>query len=369
MSAPRNYTWLDLLIAACVAGGLAASALFAVQFRTSTYAGSDFKTLYASVWCFAHRLDAYSIANLQRVFVTNGVVQPERWYAHAPVYPWTTLALLSPLAAVGMVPAAYIFGIASGALLAIALAALMRYAASEFDLGIAWRIAVALLCGCAPLLAFGLAMGNVSVAVCALCFLTFVARERSLPWSHAGSTWLPGAALAIAFVLKPHIALWVGLGMLLLPERAARATAARALVPIAAFTALTAATMAALGTLRMETHSYLSMLAAETSAGASMSAASREALPVVSQITSLEGMVGYWIASPALRMGLTCLMLLGLGLVLVRLIRRVNTSGERYWQSAHGAPWACWPRITAPMTRCCCCCWHRGLWTGCAERR
>ena len=85
-------------------GGLTASALYEIQVRAADFGASDFKTLYASVWCFAHRLNAYSMANIQQVFVANGVVQPPQWFGHAPVYPWTTLALLSPLASMGMVP-------------------------------------------------------------------------------------------------------------------------------------------------------------------------------------------------------------------------------------------------------------------------
>ena len=86
----RGPAWLDVLIAVIAAGALTASTLYDTQLKTSTFAASDFKTLYASVWCFAHRLDAYSIANLQRVFDANGVIQPEHWFGHAPVYPWAT---------------------------------------------------------------------------------------------------------------------------------------------------------------------------------------------------------------------------------------------------------------------------------------
>jgi hypothetical protein len=132
-------------------------------------------------------------------------------------------------------------------------------------------------------------------------------------------------ALALAFLLKPHLALWTGVGMFVLPERAARAVVVRAAVLIVGFTALTAAVMAAMGTLRVETSSYVAMLSAETSAGASMNATSREVLPAVAQITSLESVVGFWIANPAVRLGLTCTLLLALGFLLLRRTRRVNT--------------------------------------------
>ena len=270
-------------------------------------------------------MDAYSIPNLQRVFQANGVVQPEKWYGHAPVYPSFTLAFLSPIAAVGMVAAAYLLTILSALLLAMSVVALMRYAARNFDLGLGWRIGIAGLCACGPLLSFGMDMGNISLAVCAFCFLAFAWRSSGFPGSRGGSPWIPGAALAMAFLLKPHLGVWTGMGMLLLPERAARAVVVRAVALAAGFAAVSAAVMAAMGTLGLETHSYLAMLSAETATGASMNATSREVLPVVAQITSLESIVGFWIASPALRLGVTYAALLGLALLLLQLTRRADT--------------------------------------------
>ena len=293
--------------------------------RASNFAASDFKTLYASVWCFAHRIDAYSITNLQRVFDANGVIQPEQWYGHAPVYPATTLALLSPFAALGMVPAAYILTILSGVLLAIALAALMRYAAVNFDLGPFWRIAIAGLFACGPLLNFGMNMGNVSLAVAALCFLAFLWRNGGPLWMRHSSPWLPATALAIALLLKPHLGFWTCLGMFLLPERRSRGVVVRAIGLTAGFALVTAISMAALGTLGLQTHSYLAMLSAETSAGASMNATSREPLPVVAQITSLESIFGFWIVSHGLRVALTLVSLLGLSYLVFRQTRQVDS--------------------------------------------
>jgi hypothetical protein len=322
---PRSLAWLDVLVACCAAFGMTFSALYSVQMRASNFAASDFKTLYASVWCIAHRLDAYSIANLQRVFDANGVIQPEKWYGHAPVYPATTLALLSPFAAFGMVPAAYVLTILSGVLLAIAMAALMRYAALNFDLGPFWRIAIAGLFACGPLLNFGMNMGNVSLAASALCFIAFLWRDGGPRWIQPGRLWVPATALAIALLLKPHLGLWVGVGMFLLPERRARAVVVRAAALTAGFAVLTTVAMAAMGTLRLETHSYLAMLSVETSSGASMNSTSREALPVVAQITSLESILGFWITSHGLRIGLTAALLLVLAVLVYRQTRRVDT--------------------------------------------
>ncbi|HKO20132.1 MAG TPA: glycosyltransferase 87 family protein [Acidobacteriaceae bacterium] len=315
---------IDVLTAVVSAGGLTASTLYQAHMRTSSFAASDFKTLYASAWCFARGLDAYSIANLKQVFNHNGVVQPAVWYGHAPVYPWTTLALLAPLTALPMIPATYVAILVTGALLACAVAALMYYSAKYFKLELVWRIIIAVLCVSGPLLGFAMNMGNVSAAVCALCVLAFAMREKVSKRSRV-RRWMPGIALAIAVLLKPHLAVWCAFGMLLLPERAARVVVIRAAALSGVFAVLTAAALAAFSKLGLQTLSYVSMLAAENAAGASMSAASREPLPVVSQVVSLQSILGFWIGSPVARDALACLLLLVTGLLMARWTRRVDS--------------------------------------------
>lgn len=56
-----------------------------------------------------------------------------------------------------------------------------------------------------------------------------------------------------------------------------------------------------------------------------MSATSREMLPVVSEITSLDSILGFWISNPGVRITLTCTALLGLGFLAVRFTRRVDS--------------------------------------------
>jgi Glycosyltransferase family 87 len=200
----------------------ATSVLCDLPLRTSSFAGSDMKTLFASVWCFAHGLNAYTIGNVQSVFVAHDVVFPGSWFGHAPVYPPTTLALLLPLTALPMVPAVYGVVVVSAVLFAIAATALLLNAAKN-ACPLLDESAIAAACACCPLFSFALSMGNVSVAASALCILSFVRRKH-------GTGWLYGALLAVAVLLKPHLAIWMLTGMLLLPERAARAVAARAAV-------------------------------------------------------------------------------------------------------------------------------------------
>jgi hypothetical protein len=82
---------------------------------------------------------------------------------------------------------------------------------------------------------------------------------------------------------------------------------------------------AASGTFSSQTRAYLAMLGTESSAGASMNSASHEALPVVAQITSLNSILGFWLTNSMIRGGLTCLLLLVLGALLIRRTRLVDT--------------------------------------------
>jgi hypothetical protein len=321
----RSFLWLDVLAAVLAATGITVVTLINLNYRGTDYAASDFKTLYASIWCYTQGWNAYSISNLQKVFVANGVVEPPSWYGHAPVYPWTTLALGAPLCKLGMVAACYTVTILDAILLAAGMFALARYAARQFNLGPIWRLAIPGLCAGAPLVAFGLDMDNVSLPASALCFLAFTQRDAGARHGSRVLRWAPVVALAGAFLLKPHLAIWVGLAMAALPERNGRAVVLRSLVLVAGFTALTAGVMAATGTLGMQTHAYLAMLRSETGPGASMSAASHELLPWVAQITSLDSIVGFWTGSAALRVGVTFIVLLGLAWPLWRQTRRVNT--------------------------------------------
>lgn len=321
----RRLSLIDTLTAVACAGGLTLSTLYQVHMRTSSFAASDFKTLYASSWCFAHGLDAYSISNLQHVFNSNGVVQPSAWYGHSPVYPWTTLSLLAPLTALPMVPAAFVATILTGVLLACAVAALMYYGAKHFSLEVGWRVVIGALCVSGPLLGFAMAMGNVSAAACALCILAFVFRDTASVRLGRVRAWVPTVALMLAVLLKPHLAVWCGVGMLFLPERAARSVVIRAAALTAAFALLTAAVLAASGQFGMQTLSYLSVLSVENSGGASMSAASREALPVVSQVVSLQSILGFWIANHVVRDVSTCLLLLTTAALLVLWTQRVDS--------------------------------------------
>jgi hypothetical protein len=309
--ARRHSRTLDVLIALLAIGGMTASVLVDLPVRSSAFAGSDMKTLFASVWCFVHGHNAYTISNVQSVFAAQKVVFPESWFGHAPVYPPTTLAVLMPLAALPMVAAVYAVVIGSAALYAIAVVVLLRRA-GEDGCPLPARAAIAVLCACCPLFAFALSMGNVSVAASALCIIAFVRREH-------GSTWLGATLLAIAVLLKPHLAIWMLTGMLLLPERAARRVAVQASVLIASFTALVVAGLVATHKLGMQLHGFASILSAETASGSSMSTSSHEVIPICAQITSLHSLLGFWWQSSAAQSAVAIALLLSLGYFVSRL--------------------------------------------------
>ena len=323
---PRNRAAaFDVLLALAAVGGLAATVLLDLPVRNSPFAASDLKTLYASAWCFRHGLNAYSFTDLQAVFRAQGVTAPPSWFGHAPVYPPTTLAILDPLTRLSMVHAAYATTIVSALLFALAVAALLRYSGDHFSLpsgwlGVGWKAALVAVCAAGPLLAFALSLGNVSVASASLSILAFVRRAQ-------GSAWGPGVALALALLLKPHLALWMLLGMLLLPERRARAVATRATLTAAA-AGLIAAVALAQGQLVMQSHAFVTIVRAEMAPGGSMNLSSREALPVFAQITSLRSLIGFWTTdNPVLLLALSAI-LLGLGGILVWRTRLVRSESD-----------------------------------------
>lgn len=306
---------------------------------------SDFKTLYASVWCFAQKIDAFRMSHIEQVFRQNHVVTPVLWYGHMPVYPPSTLALLAPLARLGMVPAAYVWIAFSGLTMAAAIWMMLRASDEVFGLSLGWRVLIVALCGASPLLGFGLAIGNVSVVVSAFCIgvvYRFGAGDRLRQgiWSDAAAwarpkwqVWGAAIALSVALLLKPHLAVWVLMALLAgaigRDGRAERRIALRALcVCVAAAAVFWSSAGHMLGT---QMRSYRTIVLSETNDG-SMAATNRELLPVAAQITSLQSAAGYWVNNDVLSKMASTLCVVGLMLYLVATawrLRRVRTAEQR----------------------------------------
>lgn len=319
--------WLDALMTVLSIGTLALILLTASQPRTSSTAGTDFKTLYGSTWCLAHGLDAYSEPGIEAVYRANQVVLPGSWFGHAPVYPPFTLALLIPLTALPMVAAIQVWMVLSALLLIAAATALMRYAADEFALPLWGRALIALLFSLSQLTGVALALGNVSVAVSALSILVFARRNKQSPW-------VSGALLAGALLLKPHLAVWIAAGLLLVAEPTGRRIVLRAVALAAVFCAAVSIWLGLTGTLVLQARSYVAILGAESAGSASMNASSHAMLPALVQITSLSSLVGFWTTNQRVcsAMGWTLALLAA-----VAIYRLTRGLGERTKLLAVGA--------------------------------
>ena len=299
---------------------MTASVLIDLNVRTDALAVSDMKTLFASVWCFSHGQNAYSVANVQSVFAANRVIFPGSWFSHAPVYPPTTLAFLLPLTVLGMVPAMYVVIGLSSVLFALALAVLMRQAAQGAS-PLVGQIAIAICCGCCPLFSFALSMANVSIAASALCIIAFLRRRD-------GSSWLYGALLASAVLLKPHLAIWMLTGLFLMPEQSARKVGVRAAILSGGFAALTAIALLRAGNLGVQLRGFSAILRSETASGSSMNPGNHEIIPIVAQITSLHSLAGFWFDGSWIQSLLILAVLVALGVFIARLLRNAHIESE-----------------------------------------
>ena len=272
-------------------------------FHPRTWQGdaSDFKTVYASAWCLAHHTNGYSFGPIGAVFAANGVIEPKSWFAHAPVYPPFTLVTLIPLTLLNMLHATYFWITLSAGVMAWAFMSLARAGKEDFGLS---RLAVLImiaLCVAEPLLSFGLEMGNVSVVCAGLCIVAATARPDR-------ETWWRAVGLAVALLLKPHLALWVVLGLLFFPREQGRRLALRSCVLAVGAVVAMVAWMAATHTLVPQLGSYIAIVHAETSGG-SMAATNRELLGLEAQITSLTSLFGYGhIPAPVAAMVLVVLL-------------------------------------------------------------
>jgi hypothetical protein len=303
--------------------GLLFSVVVGMNIRTDQDSASDFKTLYASAYCFRHGVDAYRFHDLQLVYQQSNVLTPPDWYGHAPVYPPFTLALLAPLTLLSMVHAAnFVIGL-SALLMAGAIGILNRAAWRTFGLSRSWRLTITAVSVASPLLGFGLAVGNVSVAAAAICIGVMLAPS-------ATPVWLSSVSLATALMMKPHIAVWVVIALFLGGDALRRGGRLVAVWASSASVAATTAVALSLSTRHMllpQIESYFHVLLSE-SRGGSMDPAARELLPIQAQITSLQSLLGYWWTNSTATMVLSGFICGGTAVVLYLVGRRLNRQDE-----------------------------------------
>ncbi len=253
---------------------------------TIDYVATDFKTLYASATLLRQHQDPYSLASLPPIFQRNGVVEPTTWFGRYPVYPPFTLALLAPLTRLSMSAAAQVWFALSLLVYACALAAVLA-AARRRGLALPWRIALLVGALIHPYIAYALNVGNASVLCASLAICAWMTLER-VP---LGSWVAPAALLTCAVLLKPHLALWVILALLLFAGSSARTASLAAVAFSSTVSLISAVFLASRGTFQTTYSSYAAILAAEQGSG-SMSPASRELLPLPAQFTALQCLTG-----------------------------------------------------------------------------
>ncbi len=308
--------WPEYVAAALAFAGLIASVFNGIDLHGHQNAASDFKTLYASAWCFSHGIDAYQFPNLAAVFHANHIVEPVSWYGHAPVYPPFTLALLAPLTAVPMVPAICIWIAMSGILMGLATAALARSGHRVFGLPVLLRLLIVGVVAASPLLSLGMELGNVSVAVVGLCILALTSGPES-------NGWLPATGLAVAVILKPHIAFWAVLALLLSRAPADRRILVKTVGITVAALALITLWMVHDYSLMPLMAGYRAIVTSELSSG-SMSPGNRDLMEIVVQITSVSHLIGYLLPPGLLPRSINIAVLTVMGLSLLRYALRFS---------------------------------------------
>ena len=310
---PTRTAMLETLLCLLAVLGLGASLV--PDYRhvaTIDYVATDFKTLYASANLLVRHHDPYKIDALPAIFHSQSVVEPATWFSRSPVYPPATLAIIVPFTRLSMAHAAIVWFALSLAAYAGALALVLASARRQ-GLGWPWRLAILALATANPMLAYALEVGNVSVLVSAAAiaaWMLLLARPAVTHW-----LW-PTLLLAVALLLKPHLAFWIVLGLVLFAGAVARKAGLAAILFAAAFTASTSLWLTANGLFLSTARSYGALLIAER-LGGSMAAGSRELLPLPAQITALQSILSLF-CSPHLRDALTIALLLALaGLLFV----------------------------------------------------
>ena len=308
--------WPERLAAFCALAGVVLASLPGFHVRTFQDAGSDFKTLYASATCFLRGQLAYNFHSIGEVFNANGVVQPANWYAHAPIYLPFTFAVLAPMTALPMVIAVYLWMALSTVALLFAVWSLADLAQRSFGLGRIWRLVLLALIAASPSVSFVLQIGNVSVVAAALSIIAVAGGERVSP------TWRV-VALTVSMLLKPHIAFWLLLAMLLSHRRDDRSLAVRTSVVVAVSLIVICGCFAILMPAGLQLHDYTAMVSSEIATG-SMNPRNHELLPPAAEITSLQSLFGYFMEAPAMRWisGVLLVLFGGSLLYLSRALRR-----------------------------------------------
>src|SRR5438105_6114771 len=292
--------WIEIALCFVAVFGLGSTLLGDFQkVREFDYVATDYKTLYASSALYREGGNPYDAPALMAIYHRDGVVLPRTTFGRMPVYPPPTLLVLWPLTYLPMGASADAWWVVSMAVTAAALAMLVGEARRQ---GLNWlyRLGLIAFTVASPMLGYTFNIGNVSPTVGALCTIALMLAVReSQAGAKAGTTaWLTaGGCLGLALCLKPHMAVWIAAGIALVGGRSGRRIAAVGVALFGGCTVLSMALVWSRGALHMVLGSFLAMLAQERASG-SMSAESRELLPVLGQLTGLDSLLGLHVGQP-----------------------------------------------------------------------
>jgi hypothetical protein len=320
--------WPEVFASVLAISGLLACILAGFHPRTWQASASDFKTLFASADCFRRGVSPYSFPQIAAVFESNHVIQPTSWFAHSPVYPPFTLAVIAPLTALPMVPAIYLWTALTALACAAAVFALTRLGDRAFLLSRPWRFLLIALFAASPLLSFGLELGNVSILVGALCILA-VASSDYATRRPSGTYVLSAVALALGLLLKTHLALWVVVGLLISRSHRDRQLALRSIAVSAVAVIAVFAWLAAHHQLLPQIAAFRAMVLDELHSG-SMRPNARNLEANSAEITSFASLLGFVLRGHVLQLFNTIgLVLAAAALIALSLIDTTRQSGTR----------------------------------------
>ena len=272
--------------------------------RIVIFQAIDYSALYAGGWCMVHHCDPYSVPTLDAVLRAHGVhVKPNRWVFQLPIYPPTTLLLMSPLSALPYATSLAVWNVLQSAVWTLGLACAFYGSPLLSNQPRAARIAAVIFAFSLFRFRAPLMVGNPALIAGGLLLFAMTDRPDRRRALHA-------LALAVATVLKPPLAMPY-VALLCVRNRPARQTAMASLALSAVFAACTVAFAAQHAATAHWLSGLQANLALGQSPGVSMNANFLSDTATEDPMLHLQYLFGYWTSSATSHV----LGLLGAGLL------------------------------------------------------
>ena len=284
-------TWSPLWILAAtllIAAALARGVHYTGGIKGSVSFQRDYDNLYAGGWCMLHHCDPYSITALDSVLRAHGdLVDESRWLLQLPIYPPTTLMLVSPLSTLPYLPGVFLWALLNRGVWTFGLLWAFLWSPVLEGRSIAVRIASAVFFLASTDINHGLSFGNPAYMVAGLVLFvaTDVPQKRQL---------LHAVVLFLAIILKPQLA-FLYVILLLCRNRPSRQTAYGTLALLALFTVATLAYAALFPATAHWHQGLVANLRLGQSAGVSMNPSLRTTESASDPMLHLQYLFGYWI--------------------------------------------------------------------------